>query len=94
MIPNDPVATINPLPTAKPLKHIIEYYPNSNTKFREYNLNENNQYHGLYKEWNLNNQLWIKCTYHNGVRHGLYERWHFDGSLRYRFFYNNGKIES
>jgi antitoxin component YwqK of YwqJK toxin-antitoxin module len=88
---NDP--TTKPPSPVKPLKHIIDYHPNSNIKSREYNLNENNQFHGLYERWHPNGRLWIRLIYQNGRRHGLYEKWNPNGSIRCRFFYNNGKIE-
>jgi antitoxin component YwqK of YwqJK toxin-antitoxin module len=91
---NDPttVKSSKP-PTIKPLRHYVEYYFNSNAKYREYNLNESDQWHGLYEAWNPNGQLLIRCNIQNGIRHGLYEQWYPNGSLRSRLFYNNDKIE-
>jgi antitoxin component YwqK of YwqJK toxin-antitoxin module len=85
MNPNDPKITIPP-PT-KPLRHIIKYRPNSNNKYSEYNLNENNQWHGLHEVWHRNGQLWIRRNYQNGLLHGLYEEWYPDGSLCFRYYF-------
>jgi antitoxin component YwqK of YwqJK toxin-antitoxin module len=96
MNPNDPVTikNTNPISVKPILRHIIKYYFNTNVKFCEYNLNENNQWHGLYEVWHFNGQLMIRCNCQNGCCHGLYEEWYDDGSLHSRHFYNNGKIES
>jgi antitoxin component YwqK of YwqJK toxin-antitoxin module len=91
MNPNDP--NTNPLPTTKPLRHIIEYHHNSTIKRWEYDLNENDQLHGLYERWHDNGQLWVRCTFQNGLLHGLYERWHDNGQLWIRCYYRNGKFE-
>jgi antitoxin component YwqK of YwqJK toxin-antitoxin module len=92
MNPNDPI-TNRPLPT-KPLRHIINYYPNSNNKHQEYNLNENNQYHGLYELWHPNGQIWIRCNYQNGLRHSLYEHWYLNGQIRIRCTFKNDRFHS
>jgi hypothetical protein len=54
---NDPMT--KPVPTKPILHHIIEYYPNSSIKYMEYNLNENDQLHGLYEAWYQNGQIKI-----------------------------------
>jgi antitoxin component YwqK of YwqJK toxin-antitoxin module len=87
MNPNDPKITIPP-PT-KPLRHVIMYYYNTDFKFSEYNLNENDHWHDLYERWYQNGQLWVRSNYKNGLRHGLYEVWHDNGQLWIRCNYQN-----
>lgn len=82
MNPNDSKITKPVLD--KPLNNIIKYYPDSNSKHKEYNLNENNQYHGPYEEWYPNGQIRLRCSYQNNMQRGLYESWHPDGSLYFR----------
>jgi antitoxin component YwqK of YwqJK toxin-antitoxin module len=79
MNPNDPKNTKPP--TTKPLKHIIKYYHNSTIKCREYNLNENNQLHGLYESWYQNGQIFIRSNHQNNLLHGLYEEWYPGGQI-------------
>jgi antitoxin component YwqK of YwqJK toxin-antitoxin module len=89
---NDPKNTKPP--PIKPLRHKIRYYPNSNNKEEEYDLNENNEMHGIYQIWHRNGRIFVRINYQDGFRHGLYERWYSDGSLQARHYYKNGKIES
>jgi antitoxin component YwqK of YwqJK toxin-antitoxin module len=86
MNPNNPIT--KPSPT-KPLRHFIAYYSNSNIKFCECNLNENDQLHGLYERWYQNGQIWIRCTFKNGLHHDLFKRWNPDDQLCVKCTYQN-----
>jgi antitoxin component YwqK of YwqJK toxin-antitoxin module len=91
MNPNNP-KNVNSPPTTKPLRNIINYYYNSNIKYRECNRNENNQYHGLYESWYFNGQIEMRCSYQNGFIHGLYESWYPGGQIEMRCSYRNGLL--
>jgi len=51
---------------------------------------EMGRYHGEYKEWWMNGQLYIQAYYVNNVRHGEYKVWHQNGRLANHGFYHNG----
>lgn len=49
-------------------------------------------YIGIYKEWNDNGQLILRCNIKNGVYDGLCEKWLDNGQMNIKCHYKNGFI--
>ena len=57
----------------------------------EYWLNDNGQYHGEFKWWYIDGQLYEHCFYVNDKLHGEFEKWYENGQIYAHCFYVNGQ---
>lgn len=56
----------------------------------EATFDENDDYHGLYKEWHTNGTLIKECIWENGYKNGSYKTWYPSGTLQKECTYKNG----
>ena len=60
--------------------------------YQEYTVDEHEQLHGTYIEWNHLGQLYIQSEYSHGKLHGKRQRWHNKGYVWEQTEYLNGKL--
>jgi len=72
-------------------KLVIENYQNGNP-YRQYYVNDIGEKHGLYKEFDINNNLQIYAHYQNNLLHGIYINYNDQGQIYKKCYYMNGKL--
>ena len=61
-------------------------------RYREFWVNNKDEWHGEYKAWWFNGQLKEQCFWVNNKMHGEGKWWESDGELKCHEYWSHGKI--
>jgi len=75
------------------LKAVTTFYDRENTILhRRFYIDEEHKKQGEYKEWYMNGQLNLHCSFKDGLLDGEYKKLYSNGKLSNHYFYKNGKL--